>query len=164
MDTIFSSPLGQIILLFLLIFTVVFAILQKSGILGKDKKQIDALVALAIGLIVVGASQVLDFAQKLIPFMAISMIIILVFMILLAMFFQTEIKFHDNVRIAFGILVFIAVVIAVLVFTGSWEPIKNWFTNSSTSGNIILVVVIVGAILLAYFGPSGAPSGKPNST
>ena len=43
----------EVLLPFLLVFTVVFAILQKTSILGKGKKQIDAIVSLVVGLIVV---------------------------------------------------------------------------------------------------------------
>ena len=53
-ETILSSPIiSEAVLPFILIFTVVFAILQKSSILGKDKKQIDAMVALVFGLITI---------------------------------------------------------------------------------------------------------------
>src|SRR3989338_1413020 len=118
-ESIFSTPLGQTVLLFLLVFTVIFAILQKSEILGKGKKQIDALVALAIGLIVSSVGYVLDFAQKILPFFATVLIIILVFLILTAMFFKGEIEFSDKVRMWFGVLIFIIVTIAVVVFTGA---------------------------------------------
>jgi hypothetical protein len=159
-DTIFATDLGQIALLFLLVFTVVFAILQKSKLLGDGKRQIDALVALAIGLIVIGADQVLHFAQKLIPFMAILMIIILVFMLLLAMFFKDEIKMSDGIRTAFGILIFIIVIVAVLIFSGGWEWIINWVSSSNAINNIILIVIIVVAIIVAYFGAGKKSESK----
>ena len=58
--TILSSQLFvEVILPFLLVFAVVFAILQKTKILGEGKKQIDAIVSLVIGLIVIAFSQIL---------------------------------------------------------------------------------------------------------
>ena len=47
-ETIFSSALGQTVLVFILVFTLVFAVLQKSKILGDSRKQTDALIALAV--------------------------------------------------------------------------------------------------------------------
>ena len=53
-ETIFTNPLFvETILPFLLVFTLVFAILEKTKILGDGKRQIDAIVALVIGLIFV---------------------------------------------------------------------------------------------------------------
>jgi len=66
------------VLPFLLVFVLVFAILQKSKIFGEGKKQIDALIALALALIVISAGSVLQFLNDIIPFMAIALIILLV--------------------------------------------------------------------------------------
>ena len=45
--------LTDILLPFLLIFTVIFAILQRSKILGIDRKNFNVVVALVIGLLVI---------------------------------------------------------------------------------------------------------------
>ena len=158
--SLFTSALGQAVLAFLLVFTVVFAVLQKSEILGKGKRQIDALVALAIGLIVISVGSAMDFIQQIIPFMAIALVILLVFMILLGILFkQGDFDMHKNVKIGFGILIFLAVAVAVLVITGGWNYLANWFTNGSgVASNVILIVIIIAAIAIAYFG-----SGKQSS-
>ena len=126
-QSIFSTDLGQAVLAFLLVFTIVFAVLQKSKILGDGKKQIDALVSLAIGLIVISIGTALDFIQKIIPFLAICLVIILVFMILLGAFFKEgSFDIPPWLKVVFGIIIFIAVVIAVLMFTPGWDIIKNY--------------------------------------
>jgi hypothetical protein len=131
--TIFSSDLGQTVLAFILVFTIIFAILQKSEILGKGKKQIDALVALAVGLLVVSVGFAMDIITRLMPFLGVSVVIILVFMILFGFFFkQGEFKFEKSVITAFGILAFVAVVIAVLHITDAWGAIVAFFTNSES--------------------------------
>ena len=46
---IFDNPFfTEMLLPFLLVFVVVFAILQKTKILGEEKAQIDAIVALLL--------------------------------------------------------------------------------------------------------------------
>lgn len=153
-ETIFSTPLGQLVLLFLLMFTLVFAILQKTEILGKGKKQIDALIALAIALLVSGVGSVLDFVQQIIPFLAIALVIILVFMLLLGMLFKEgTFDIPGWLKVTFGIIIFIALVIAVLIFTKGWDYITSWFGNNGNWGNnIVLIVVIVVAMAIAFFG------------
>ena len=161
-EYIFSSSLGQAILAFLLVFTVVFAVLQKSEILGKGKRQIDALVALAIGLIVISVGSAMNFIQQIIPFMVIALVILLVFMLLLGMLFK-EGAFDTPgwVKIVFGIIIFIAVVIAVLIFSGGWDFVAGWFTSgSNVVSNIVLVVIIILAIIVAYFGGGSSDKKK----
>lgn len=160
--TIFSSYLGQTVLAFLLVFTIVFAILQKSEILGKGKKQIDALVALAVGLIVISFGYAQDFITRLIPFLGVSLVVILVFMILLGAFFKEgEFGLGKGVQIALGILIVIALVIAILFITDSWGSISDFFSRSSSFvTNLIFIIVIVAAVAVAL-GFSGKKEGKP---
>ena len=70
------------ILPFVLVFTLTFAILQKTKLLGEEKKQIDALVSLVIGLILIAFPFAREIVVKLMPFLAVSLIILLVFMLL----------------------------------------------------------------------------------
>ncbi len=148
--TIFSSPLGQAVLVFVLVFTIVFAILQKSKILGEGKKQIDALVALSIALLAIGAGYAMNLITRLAPFLSVSLVIILVFLLLTAFFFKAEFDIGKGLRIFFGIVAFIAVVIVVLYITDSFGAIANFFTgNTSIVGNLLLLVVVAVAIWLA---------------
>lgn len=156
MATILSTPLFiNYILPFLLIFTVVFAILQKSKILGDGKKQIDALVALVIGLIVVSFANAVGIINSLLPFLAVSLVIILVFFILISLFYYDKDK---GVAIPPGLqkgavaLIVISVVVAVLVITGAWDYlVARWYGSgdSSTISNIIFIAIIIGALFFA---------------
>ena len=68
-ETILSSPfVVEILLPFLLVFVVVFAVLQKSEVLGRGKRQVDALVALAVALIFISVGRAVDIVLDLIPF------------------------------------------------------------------------------------------------
>ncbi len=161
--TIFSSALVQTALVFVLTFTLVFAILQKTKILGDGKKQIDALIALSIGLLVISVGYALEVIYKLIPFLVITLVILLVFMLLLGSLYKDgEFAIDKWLKIGFGIIIFIALVIAVLVATGGWEYISDWFLKQQGStflGNIILVLVVVGAAALLFFSAEKG-SGK----
>ncbi len=164
-ETILSSPIiSEAVLPFMLIFTVVFAILQKSQILGKDKKQIDALVALVIGLITITFANAVGIISSLLPFLAVSIVMILVFLILVAMVSTGEkgIELHQGFKWTIMILSFIAIVVAGLVITGAWDYIVGQFEGprgSSWGTNIVFIVIIVGAFIMAFLGDK-----KPKSS
>ena len=82
MATILQNPfVVQLILPFLLVFAVVFAVLQKSKIFGEGKRQIDVIVAFAIALIVVAFVQYVNIIIQLAAFLGLMLVIILVMML-----------------------------------------------------------------------------------
>jgi hypothetical protein len=156
-ETILSSPLiSEAVLPFILIFTVVFAILQKSQILGKEKKQIDAMVALVVGLITITFARAVGIINHLLPFLAVSVIIILVFLIMVALFHKDDKEFvlHKGFKWAIFIAAFVAVIIAVLYFTGAWDYLATKFTEGGSNlvTNVVFIVIIVVGFLIVFFG------------
>jgi len=157
--TVLTGPLfTQIILPFVLVFTILFALLQKSQILGKDKRQIDAIVSLVLALIVISFANAVGIITSLIPFLAVSVVIILVFLILWSMVFQGEddrFKINKGLKIALGIIIGIAVVVAVLIATGAWDYIRyEWIYAGDSSAlftNIIFVVIVIVAIAIVVW-------------
>ncbi len=145
-----SDIMVEMILPFILVFTVIFAILQKTEILGKDKRQIDALVALTIGLITVAYANATGIIVSLMPFLAVSAVVILIFLILWGfVFVKEDFKVPNGVRIAFGILAAVGTLIAVLYVTPAWGYILNVIYGDESSAllsNVIVIVIIVGAV------------------
>ncbi len=155
-ETIFSSPLGQTALVFVLVFTLLFALLQKSKILGDGKKQTDALISLAMALLVISVGYAMDIITTLIPFLAVGLVIALVFLLLWGSFYQGSLETSKGVKIAAGIIALIAVVVTVLYITGGWDYLRDWIVlgNSGAFGNMVLVVIVVIAII-AVMSSSG---------
>lgn len=153
-ETILSNPLFvEAILPFLLVFTIVFAILQKTRVLGEGKKQVDAIVALVIGLIVITFARAVGIILVLMPFLAVSMVIILVFLILYGMVFKEgEFKLPGKVQGVIGALAALAVIAISLWATGAWDYLLDMWTNSGDSSqiltNVIFVVVILAAVAI----------------
>lgn len=165
-NTILSNPIFvETVLPFLLVFTIVFAILQKSEILGKGKKQIDAIVSLVVGLLVISFGQATGIIVQLIPFLAVSLVIILVLLILMGFFSMGEpLKLHNNFKYAMWAAAIIAVIIAVLYITDGWLYILGFLSvNSSSNGivvNIIFIAIIIGAIFFVMRDKGGKPSSS----
>ncbi len=164
-ETIFSSPIFiDIILPFLLVFTLVFAVLDKSKLLGEGKRQINAIISLVIGIILIGFPYARDIVVKLIPFLVVSLVILFVFMLLYG--FISGKKEGDvlsfGLKIALGIIFGLAVVVAVLWVTGAWDFIYDYTVKGEFAGkiwvNALLIAIIGGAIAIVL--SSGGKSEK----
>jgi len=147
----------RIVYPFLLVFTLIFAILEKSRILGENKKQIDALIALSIGLIVVAFSWATNIISNLMPFLAISVVVILVFVILYGFVASGKegLEMPKNLKIGFGVLAGIVTIIALIVATGQWNYVINsLFVSGEPTGlasNILIIAIIIGALVVVLF-------------
>jgi len=103
---IFTNPIfSEMILPFLLVFVLVFAILQKSKILGEDKAQVDALISLVIGLILITVPFARDVVVNLMPWLAIGLAVMLVFMLLYGFVAGESASGQKWQKIVFGIII-----------------------------------------------------------
>ncbi|MBS3066226.1 hypothetical protein J4205_00225 [Candidatus Pacearchaeota archaeon] len=138
LETILSSELAiRIVYPFLLIFVLVFAILEKSKILGEEKHQINSIIALVIGLITIAFSWATNIIINLMPFLAISAVVLLVFLILYGFVASTNkdgLQLDKNLQVALGVLAGIVVIIALIVATGQWDRVYNWMFVDYGSG------------------------------
>ncbi|MBS3091324.1 hypothetical protein J4217_02660 [Candidatus Pacearchaeota archaeon] len=164
MATLLQSPFFvEMVLPFLLVFTIVFAVLQKSEILGKGKKQIDALVALAIGLILVAFGNYAQIIAQMSAFLGVALVIILVFLLLTGIFYEPgKFELHKGVKYTGMGLAALAVIIAVLYYTNSLGFIIDAFKGEGSTllVNVIFVVIIVAAVAALIWGGGKAEGGS----
>lgn len=161
-DIFFTNALfREIILPFLLVFVVLFAVLQKTGVLGKGKTQIDAITSLIIALIFVGFTKAVGITVDLMGFLAVVIVIIFVFLLIYG--FIGGDKFDDifgkKLKITLGIIAGIAIVVALLVITHSWNNVWTFITSDSMGANVVFIIIVIAVILFVLFGPKGG-SGK----
>ena len=154
-EPIFISPFFvDYILPFVLVFTLVFAILQRTKLLGNDVKQINAIVGLVVGLILISFPFARDIINQLMPFLAVVLVIFLVF-ILSYGFFSKKNNAEDDflpgkLKTFFAILLGIGLVIFILVITGVWQNIPGMLSINLPKDfwlNALLFLVIVIAIV-----------------
>jgi hypothetical protein len=168
-NTLLSHPLVvETILPFLLVFTLVFAVLQKSKVLGEGKRQIDAIVSLVIGLLVISFGQATGIIIQLIPFLAVSLVVVLVFMLLVGSFHDGGDFLPKGFKTFLMIIALIATVIAVMYITNAWDFLLNLLaydgTGSPFLGNIIFVLLIIGVVAFVMWGARpGSSSGSSKS-
>ena len=128
----------RVVIPFLLIFSIVYGLLLKTGVLGsviagdeaskKTARMVGAVVALATSFFVIGYSPVVDALATLIPQVSFLLVVVLILMMLLAMFgvdFNwTAAPWKDNLRwMAIIIVPIIVIMLAVVgASTGTAIP------------------------------------------
>lgn len=164
----------NVVLPFLLVFTLVFALLEKTRILGADKdgnpkKNLDSMVAFVIALFVVISSQIVQVIRESLPIVVLGLIVLISFLLLVGSMmsgrnpFSLEDDKYKEWRIGFMIAMLIGV---LLIFLGvirdaagkTWLSLvwdytgANWMTGPVVSG-IILVIILVLVIWFVTRSP-----------
>ena len=145
------------ILPFVLVFTVVFAVLQKTKLLGDEVKQINAIMGLVVGLFLIAFPGPRGIIVLLMPFLAVVIVILLVFMLLYG--FVVDKKDGDVFgkwwKRALGAILTIGLVSFLLVITGYINAVNDFLFNVGGGQiwiNLLLIIVIVGAIIAVVQG------------
>jgi len=153
-----SWGLTDVMLPFLLIFTIIFAILTKTKILGKDKKNFNMVVALAIGLLVVIPHVTNNYPQNKDPVLIINnslpavaiIIVALIMLLLLVGIFGGEASWTGYIT---GWVAIAAFIVVLIIFGGSagWWDQWNWFYNFFGEDVVALIVILlVFGIIIAF--------------
>lgn len=143
---------NQIILPFALVFTLIFAILEKSKIFGEGKHQINSIISLVTAFILIGVPLARGVILKVVPIIAVLAVLILVFMIIIGFVGGTtkEGNLNKGLGIAIAILTGIILIGAVLWSTG-WLA-KFLEIGKQPDSNIIwqtgIFIVVIVAILV----------------
>lgn len=146
-----SWGLMDALLPFILIFVVIFAILQKSELLGKGKKQFNVIVSAIIGLIVViphvlgtypAGFDVVSIINKMIP--QISLIIIALLMLLLMLGLAAGAAIPGIVAVIAGLLVLL-----ILLGTSGWLYGLDWVYDifGTEVISFLIIILVFGAVI-----------------
>jgi len=151
-----SGILSNFVFPFLLVFFLVFAILEKTKVLGDGKKQINALTALVIGLIFIGAVYPKIVVGKLTLFLAVALVLIFVILLTFGFIFGDIGKVFESfgwMKYVLGITLLVGIVGAVIWATGLHTVIIEFFTSGNSTGsqflsNAVLLIVIIIAVAI----------------
>ena len=165
LETIFQNELlTQFAYPFLLIFFIVFAILEKTGVLGEGKTQVNALVAFVIGLIFISAVKPKLIVGDLILFLTVAMVVMFVGLLLWG--FISGGKLGENLlkegalQWIAGIVVTLSVIIAIFWATGTGGSVVDLLFKQSWSDgfwtNFFFMVVLAGALAVVWKTSSGS--------
>ncbi|MBS3152957.1 hypothetical protein J4426_00105 [Candidatus Woesearchaeota archaeon] len=140
------------ILPFLLVFTIVFAILEKTKILGVDKdneskRNINAVIALVLGLLIVNQFEIVQSLNTFLPKISFFIVIALMVLILFGLF-------GANVERGLGgILLLAAAVISLIATYWALGPsldfrVPYWVEDNvgTITAGLIVLIIIFGVI------------------
>ncbi|MBU1204026.1 MAG: hypothetical protein KKG60_03090 [Nanoarchaeota archaeon] len=174
----FLKQLGffDVVLPFLLVFTIVFAILEKSRILGTVKlsdgtdvanKNLNSVVAFVIGMLVVATANVVSVINEALPKVILLFVFVISFLMLIGILFGTgELNFYDKHKALYFILMALFFIGVVGIFLSSikTESGESWlevvFGSSGIAGisgdvgaYVILVVIIAFVLIVVTRSP-----------
>lgn len=166
----FMAKLGiyDVILPFLLVFTIVFAILEKTRIFGYDeidkkkytKKNLDAMVAFVIAFFVVASSQLVEAITQISSQVVILLLLSVLFLILVGSFHkETEEGFflQGGWNTTFMVIMFVGI-LGIFLNAIKLESGQTWLSfimdfistkwNTDWVASLILIGVVIG--FMAY--------------
>jgi len=166
----------DVVLPFLLAFTLVFALLEKTKILGtqkdpynKDdtkyaKRNLNSLVAFVIAFFVVASSKLVELINKTVSQIFILILLGVMFMLVVAMFSKDdEFSFSKQHQTIFMWVAFVVILLIFLNATG-WLTIAYNFLKINWSGQVVSsLILLVAVAVFIMIMTSGKPSGKPKS-
>ncbi len=139
---------SNVVLPFILVFTVLFSILDKTEILGK-KKDIQAIVSLVISLLFIGVPSAITVLQKFIPLIAVILIILFAWLLVFG-FAGTKVQtsWTEGLKKVFLIVIGLTVLAAITWSVGST---MGWFSNIAwgniLSAQVTQMLIFIGAII-----------------
>ena len=156
----FLDRLGvyDIILPFLLIFTIVFAILEKTKIFGVEKikdqeipkKNINSIVAFVVAFLVIASTQLVAIISEVMANVTLLLILAVCFMILVGSFYgDKQFSLEDTKWIKF--FMFFMFIGLVVIFLNALNWLQYVFAlfiywDAEWASGIIFLIVIVGFI------------------
>jgi len=126
---------------FLMIFAMVFGILNKTHLLG-DNKGVQATIALAMGLLALQFDYVTNFYATIFPYAGIGISVLLVALILMGLIYSDSTKgWLDKVWFGIGAVIFL-----VVLFTSLSS--FSWMGGMGLSVSQAWPAILAGLILL----------------
>lgn len=153
-----NMGIRDLLLPFMLIFTLVFAVLQKSQVLGKKSKNFNAIISLVMALVVViphitgsypPGADVVDILNSALPNISLVIVGIIMFFILVGIMGGQPSWVGGKTG---GVIALIAIILVVAIFgnsAGWWTNFPwwlRWIQDPDTQA-IIIVLVIFGAVI-----------------
>lgn len=155
--TLESYGVSDVLLPFILIFTIVFAVMQKSKLLGDNKKNFNIIIALVMSLAVViphvlgkypRNADVVDIMNRALP--NISIIIVAILMVLLIMgVFGANIKLAGTYMGGWMLVIGFLLVLIIFGNAAGWS-IFQWDILSRMDKdikNLIIIILVFGIII-----------------
>mgnify|MGYP006282968573 CR=1 FL=1 len=158
----------DVVLPFLLVFTIVFAILEKTKVFGTEKvgdekvskKNLNSMAAFVISFLVLASSEIVEVITQVSSQMVVLLLLSVLFLILIGSFYKEEddgVFLEGNWKTLFMIVMFIAILLiflqAIKTDSGdSWlEYAFDFMKDNWSSTGVASIILIVFTALIMYW-------------
>ncbi|MFB6246565.1 MAG: hypothetical protein ABEI74_03175 [Candidatus Pacearchaeota archaeon] len=179
-DTILQSPiLTDFVYPFVIVFAILFALLEWQKVFGQENKQVHAILSGVIGLVFVSAVYPKEVVENLALFLSVAIVVIfMVFVVWNFMYKGSGSEDGEGIpknmnkyfMIISGVVVIIALVTGILwafgvqseagtVLSTIYDFIINNIWGSELLNAVIFIVLVGGAIAIVVKGAGGGSNG-----
>lgn len=179
----FMEKIGvyDVVLPFLLVFTLIYAFLEKTKVFGTDtyyldedhkksftgsRRNLNAMVSFTIAFFVVASSQLVSIINQTLSHMVLLLVLVFCFVLVAGAFQkQTDDGFflQKPWKGIFLVITFVAVLFIFLNALGWLEPVYRFILRSGSSegiATIILLGLIAGFVAIIAKDPNKKPAAK----
>ena len=153
---------------FLLIFTIIFAMLEKTMIMGKEgdkpRTNINTLLAVIIAFIVVVQTEIVMIINTYLSKMALLIIIVLIFLLLLGVFGANVSQGLSGWLLGLGFFISLIGVLWALspdIGLGNWLS-QYYMFSEADKAFLVMLLVIGGVIFFVTRNPAPRNPETPN--
>ena len=151
----------EVLLVFMLIFVIVYAVLQKTRILGESKKNLNIVISVVVGLLVViphvtgrlppNADPVVIITNAL-PSISVVLVAIIFLLLLIGVFGQEQVFLGMTMP---GWIAFVSFALIVIIFGGAAGWWSGYFGDTlegliGTESIAVVIMLLVFGIVIAW--------------
>lgn len=159
----------DVVLPFMLIFVVVFAVLQKTKIIGEGRRQFNTIVALILGLMVViphvtgtypPGRDVVEIINTALPQVSLLVVVVLAALLLIGVFAPGVMFGGTSLGVIFGIISLGAVIYIFGNAAGVWKNTGILsFLNDPDTQAVIVIIAVFGLVIWFITKDDGGGQG-----
>jgi hypothetical protein len=163
--------LYDVVMPFLLVFTIVYAMLEKTKVLGVDeqgtKKNLNAMMAFVVGFLVIASSQLVRIINTVLADVVLLLLLSVLFLMLAGSFHTSKEFSLENTGWAkfMMVVMFIGIVLIFLNALG-WLHYLWWYLTGHIDGPVVGSFIMLAVVVFAMFWlvkdpkPAGAKKDK----
>ena len=149
----------DVVLPFLLVFTLVYALLEKTRVLGTEtidgqdipKKNLNAMIAFVTGFLIIASSELVRIINNVLANSVLLILLSVLFMMLAGSFYKEgEFELGDSWKKFFMFFMFSAIILIFLHAMGWLSQFFNYLVNhidGPVVGSFLLLGVVVGGMV-----------------
>ncbi len=166
----------DVVLPFILVFTIIYAILEKTRIFGTEeidgtkytKKNLNSMTAFTISFLVIASSKLVAIVTNVSAQMVVLLLAAVFFLLLIGVFYKEkeEVALEGRWRTLFMVIMFVGLLMIFLqaIPTKSGQPWLEWFwqyiTMHWSSTGVASIILMLGIVIFIWWIQSPPKEAK----